>query len=369
MKVPFNDLYALHAGIKDELNDTLSKVIETNAFIEGRFLEAFERNFAAKLGVRHCIGVGSGTAAIWIALKMAGVKDADEVILPANTYVACVEAIKMTGAKPVYADNDAYFNLDPVELEMKISSKTKAVLPVHMYGQPAQMDEISKICPSHDLIMIEDCAQSHFSKFKGQYTGTFGNAATFSFYPGKNIGAMGDAGCIVTNDDTLARKIRLFRNHGFEQKNVYEIEGFNSRMDGIQAAILNLKLKYVDRWNEKRRTLAKMYLDLLSSCTSISLPEVRDLESHVFHLFVIKAEYRDELRNFLTAKGIGTGIHYVQSLPEIALYNPGGDVKKEFPNSVKNRAYLLSLPIYPDMTAAQLNYVVSSIVDFYKERN
>ncbi|MGM0650779.1 MAG: DegT/DnrJ/EryC1/StrS family aminotransferase, partial [Bacteroidota bacterium] len=191
MKVPFNDLYALHAGIKEELNDTLSNVIETNAFIEGRFLEAFERNFAAKLGVQHCIGVGSGTAAIWIALKMTGVKDGDEVILPANTYVACTEAIKMTGAKPVYADHDEFFNLDPVELEKKISTKTKAVLPVHMYGQSAQMDKISKICGSHRLIMIEDCAQGHFSKFQGQYTGTFGDAATFSFYPGKNMGAMG----------------------------------------------------------------------------------------------------------------------------------------------------------------------------------
>jgi dTDP-4-amino-4,6-dideoxygalactose transaminase len=366
MKVPFNDLSALHSGIKDELDDTINNVIENNAFIEGSFLETFERNFAEKLNVRHCIGVGSGTAAIWIALKMSGVKDDHEVILPANTYVACTEAIKMTGAKPVYADHDTYFNLDPVELEKKISSKTKAVLPVHLYGQPAQMDEISKICHAHDLIMIEDCAQAHFSTFKGKHTGSFGKAATFSFYPGKNLGAMGDAGCIVTNDDELARKARLFRNHGFEQKNVYEMEGFNSRLDGLQAAILNLKLKYVDKWNEKRRTLAIMYLDLLSSCKSIILPEVRDLESHVFHLFVIKAENRDELRNFLNSKGIGTGIHYVQSLPEIPLYNPGGDIKKAFPNAVKNSAHLLSLPIYPDMTIAQLNHVVNSIEDFYK---
>lgn len=368
MKVPFNDLSKLHSSFKNELVDSFANIVDSSAFIGGRHVEDFELNFANKLGVKHCIGVGSGTAALWSSFMMLGFGKGDEIILPANTFFACAEAVCLCGAKPIFVDNDMYFNIDADKIVEKITKKTKAILAVHLYGQACNLELIGDICKSYNLVMVEDCSQSHFAKFDGRMLGTFGKIAAFSFYPGKNLGAMGDAGCVVTNDDDLAHKIRLFRNHGEYQKSKHQIVGFNSRLDAIQAAILNIKLKYIEDWNAKRQQAAKMYYDLLKDCKEIALPLVLPTNLHAYHLFVIKAQKRDELQVFLSNNNIGTGIHYPISLPFVQALKYLNHSECDYPVSYKNQDLILSLPIFPDITSEQIEYVSSKIIEFYTEK-
>ena len=365
MLVPFNDLYALHSDIMSELNDAFVSVVANSAFVGGRFVDEFESNFAEKIQRKHCIGVGSGTAALFATFKMLGIADNDEVILPANTFFACAEAISLCGAKPVFVDNDEYYNIDVRKITSKITSNTKAVLAVHLYGQSCDISVIQKICTINNLALIEDCSQAHFAKFNDKTIGTFGKLAIFSFYPGKNMGALGDAGCIVTDDDDLAYKLRLFRNHGEYQKSKHQIIGFNTRLDGIQASMLNIKLKYIDGWNEKRRIAADHYSSLLKNCTFVELPKVMEYNKHTYHLFVIKAQKRNDLIAYLSKNNIGTGIHYPIALPSLSVYKNEGFTEDEFPNAISNQELILSLPIYPSISYQQIKFVCDKIIEFY----
>ncbi|MBN8570016.1 MAG: DegT/DnrJ/EryC1/StrS family aminotransferase, partial [Ignavibacteria bacterium] len=265
MRVPFVDLHAQYLSIKDEIDNSIQSVINDTAFIGGKYVKEFENNFADSYGVKHCIGVANGTDAIYIILKMLGIGPGDEVITAANTWISTSETITQTGAKPVFIDIDEkYYTINENLIESKITSKTKAIIPVHLYGQVCNIEKIQTICKKHNLFLIEDCAQSHFSSLENKLAGTSGIASSFSFYPGKNLGAYGDAGCIITNDDTLAKKIRMFANHGSLIKHEHDIEGINSRLDGLQAAILNTKLPHLDNWINKRIFNAQLYTKLLN---------------------------------------------------------------------------------------------------------
>ncbi|MCG8605835.1 DegT/DnrJ/EryC1/StrS family aminotransferase, partial [bacterium] len=271
MKVPFVDLGAQYREIKSEIDQAIASVIADAAFIRGKYVQEFESEYARKYGVKNCISVANGTDAIYITLKALGIGSGDEVITVANSWISTSETISQTGAKPVFVDIDPdYYTIDVSKISEKITSRTKAIIPVHLYGQAAEVDEIKEISDAHGLDLIEDCAQAHFASYGGQRVGTFGRAATFSFYPGKNLGAYGDAGAILTNDDGLAERMRMFANHGCLKKHHHELEGINSRMDGIQAAILLAKLSFIDEWNAARLKRAGFYHELLSEVQDIA---------------------------------------------------------------------------------------------------
>ena len=360
MKVAFVNLKSQYASIKEEIDKAILNVIQDSAFIGGKYLKSFEKNFANYIGVKYCIGVGNGTDALFIALKTLGIGKNDEVITAANTFIATAEAITLTGAKVVFVDcTENTYNIDTQKIEKAITDKTKAIIPVHLYGQPADMDTILEIAKKHNLFVIEDAAQAHGAKYKGRNVGTFGDCACFSFYPGKNLGAYGDAGAVVTNNDLLASKIRMFANHGRKEKYNHEFEGINSRLDGLQAAILNVKLKYLDLWNDRRRAIAKIYDEELKDIVIIPsvLPDIR----HVYHLYVIRVKNRNKLRELLAEKGISTGIHYPIPLPFLKAYSYLGHKPADFPVAYSIKDELLSLPIYGDMTDEQVEYVIQHL--------
>jgi dTDP-4-amino-4,6-dideoxygalactose transaminase len=365
MIVPFLDIRSQDQPIIKEIIDQIEQVIDGSAFIYGKKLAEFEKLFAMKLGVKHCIGVGNGTDALIIALKCLGINPGDEVITAANTFIATSEAIVNIGAKPVFVDHDEYYGIDVQKIEKKITPKTRAIIPVHLYGQSAEMDEIANICDKYSLILIEDCSQSHFSVYKGKYTGTFGKVATYSFYPGKNLGAYGDGGCIVTNDDNLASTIRMYCNHGSPEKNVHSVDGINSRLDTMQAAVLLVKLKFIDNWNRKRNDAAMIYNEGLAKCHFVKTPVLRKDSSHIFHLYVIQAEDRSGLQKYLAEKQIQTGLHYHTALPFMDCYSSMGHTPNDFPVSFNNQGRLLSLPMFPDITKDQLGYVIDNIIGYY----
>lgn len=362
MKVPFVDLKAQYYSIKKEIDKTITDVMRDSAFVGGKYLKAFEENFANYIKVKHCVGVGNGTDALYIALKALGVSQGDEVITVANTFIATSEASTMTGAKVVFVDCDKdTYNIDVDKVEQAITPKTKAIIPVHLYGQPAEMDKIKDIARKHDLYVIEDAAQGHGAEYKGRRIGRIGDMACFSFFPGKNLGAYGDAGALVTNNDELARKARMFANHGRIEKYNHEFEGLNSRLDGLQAAILDVKLKYLDKWNERRRAIASMYDTCLEDIviTPSVLPEVK----HVYHLYVIRIRSRERVKEILAEKGIATGIHYPVPLPFQKAYSYLGHKPADFPVAYSIKDEILSLPIYGDMTDKQVEYVIASLKD------
>jgi dTDP-4-amino-4,6-dideoxygalactose transaminase len=365
MIVPFLDIRSQDQPIIKEIIDQIEQVIDSSAFIYGNKLAEFEKLFAIKLGVKHCIGVGNGTDALIIALKCLGINTGDEVITAANTFIATSEAIVNVGAKPVFVDHDEYYGIDIHKIEEKITPQTRAIIPVHLYGQSAEMVEIVNICKKHSLILLEDCSQSHFCSYNGRYTGTFGKAATFSFYPGKNLGAYGDGGCIVTNDNDLAAQIRMYSNHGSPEKNVHSIDGINSRLDTMQAAVLLVKLKFIDNWNRKRNDAAMIYNEGLAKCPFVKTPILRKDCSHIFHLYVIQAEDRVGLQKYLAEKQIQTGLHYHTALPFMDCYTYMEHSFKDFPVSYYNQDRLLSLPIFPDITKDQLGYVIDNIIGYY----
>lgn len=367
MNIQFVDLQAQYLSIKNEIDSVISEVISKTAFIGGTYVKSFETAFAEYCGVKHCVGVGNGTDAIFIALKTLGVGSGDEVITAANSFIATSEAITMTGARVVFVDiNPLTYNIDTKKIEEKITSKTKAIIPVHLYGQPADMDPILALASKYNLKVVEDAAQGHGAVYKGKKIGSIGDMACFSFYPGKNLGAYGDAGAIVTNNDELAVKARMIANHGRVDKYDHEIEGVNSRLDGLQAAILGVKLKHLSGWSEKRRKNAYLYNEYLKGTNLITPAEIDDVEA-VYHLYVVrvKKELRQKLQEHLKSKGISTGIHYPIALPNLKAYSYLGHKESDFYEATMASQEILSLPMYAELEAVQMQFIAYEIREFY----
>ena len=366
MNIPFVDLYAQYLSIKSEIDSVIGKVIAESAYIRGPHVDAFEHAWASTLGVKRCVSCANGTDAIYVALRGLRVKPGDEVITSAHSWISTSETITQAGGRIVFCDTDEEtFTIDPQDIQRKITPATVGIIPVHLYGQPADMDPIMAIAKRHNLWVIEDCAQAHLATYKGQYVGTFGDAATFSFYPGKNLGAYGDAGCIVTNDDRLADWMSTFARHGGKGDHI--MEGINSRMDGLQAAILNAKLPHLPAWTEARRSVAACYDELLADVGDMITPKVGSDRKHVFHLYVIRTENRDALKEYLTQGGISTGLNYSKALPFYPAYMYLGHVPEDFPVAYFNQTRILSLPIYPEMTKDMVARVVECIGNFFRE--
>jgi len=367
MNVPFVDLKAQYLTLKSEIDNAIKSVIDETAFVGGKYTADFENAFARAYNVKHCIGVANGTDAIFLTLKMLGIGAGDEVITVANSWISTSETISQAGAKPVFVDIERdYFTIDTALIEEKITPRTKAIIPVHLYGQMAKIDDIKNICQKHKLFLIEDCAQSHFAEYNGQYAGTYGLAATFSFYPGKNLGAYGDGGAVITNDDELASKIRMYANHGALKKHQHQIEGINSRLDGIQGAILSVKLPHIHDWNNARLHNALIYNELLADVAQVKTPKIRENGKHIFHVYELRVENREKLIEYLNSHNIQTAIHYPVPLPFMPAYSYLNHNKREFPVAAEYMNQILSLPMYPELTASQITYVVDTIKAFYK---
>lgn len=362
MNIPFVDLKAQYQSIKTEIDTAIQNVIDETAFIKGKYVQQFEDEYAQSYGVKHCISCANGTDAIYITLKALGIGPGDEVITTALSWISTSETVTQAGARVVFVDIDpGYYTIDTGKIEKRITCNTKAIIPVHLYGQPADMDAIMTIAGKHNLYVIEDCAQAHFAQWKGQNVGTFGIAGTFSFFPGKNLGAYGDAGCVISNDDEFATKARMYANHGALKKHHHELEGINSRLDGMQAAILTVKLKYIKEWNHKRLRRAEKYNELHSDIDGIITPNIHPDVKHVFHLYVIQTQQRDELQAKMKEHGISSGIHYPTALPFLKAYAYLGHKPEDFPIAHKYPSQILSLPMYPELTRDQLAYVTNKI--------
>jgi dTDP-4-amino-4,6-dideoxygalactose transaminase len=367
-KIPLVDLHAQYETIKPEIDAAIQRTIDNTAFILGPEAKKFEEHFAAFCNVKHAIGLDSGTAALHLALLALGVGAGDEVITTTHTFIATSEAIVLTGARPVLVDIDPRtYNIDARKIEAAITPRTKAIIPVHLYGQPAEMDPIVEVAKKHNLRVIEDAAQAHGADYRGRRIGSIGDMACFSFYPGKNLGAYGDAGALVTNDDELAHKIRMLRDHGRTTKYEHEMTGFGYRLDGIQGAVLDVKLKHLPEWNAARRAHADYYTELLANVddsivTPYELPHVRA----VYHLYVIRTRQRDELLQYLKDQNIEAGIHYPVPLHLQPVYKNLGYNQGAFPETEKAANEILSLPLYPELTHAQMERVVETMREFYK---
>jgi dTDP-4-amino-4,6-dideoxygalactose transaminase len=356
MKVPFVDLHAQYLSIKAEIDSAIAEVIAESAFIRGKHVDSFERVWADALKVKHCVSCANGTDALYIAMRGLGITPGDEVITTAHSWIATSETITQAGGRVVFCDTQKdTFNIDPNLIEARITKSTVGIIPVHLYGQPADMDEIMAIAKKHNLWVIEDCAQAHLATYRGKLVGTFGNAATFSFYPGKNLGAYGDAGCIVTNDDRLADWTATFARHGGKGEHV--IEGINSRMDGLQAAILNVKFPHLPAWTTARRRIAARYNGLLGGIDNLSTPKVEANRSHAYHLYVVATDKRELLKKSLGDAGITTSLNYPKALPFYPAYSYLGHKSTDFPVAYQNQSRILSLPIYPEMTDDMIEYV------------
>ena len=367
--IPFADLQAQHRALQAELNAAVAEVLQNCDFILGRAVDGFEKEFAQFVGAQHAIGGGSGLDALRLCLQAAGVGPGDEVIVPANTFIATALAVSAIGARPVLVDvEEATFNIDPALIEAAISPRTKAILPVHLYGQPAEMDPIIAIAQRHKLVIIEDACQSHGAQYKGRTTGTFGLAGCFSFYPAKNLGACGDGGMIVTNDEAFAARLRLLRNYGQKQKYVHLEKGGNTRLDTVQAAILRVKLKHLAGWNESRARHAQRYTEGLAGLPVVKTPRVAPHRTHVFHLYVVRDPRRTELQEFLTQRGIQTGIHYPVPIHRHAAYADLGYPLGSFPVSERLSEEILSLPMFAELTDAQIGAVCDGVRAFSQAR-
>ena len=359
--IPLVDLKAQYEGIRQEIQEAIERVITNCAFIQGREVEAFEQAFADLHQAKHCIAVSSGTSALHASLLAAGIGPGDEVIVPVNTFIATAEAVQHCGARPVFVDMSAAdYCIDPDKIEPAITPKTKAVIPVHLYGQPAEMDRIMAIAAQHALMVLEDCAQAHDAEYRGRKVGTFGRAGTFSFYPAKNLGAYGEGGGILTNDDDLADHLRKLRSHGSVVKYVHHFTGYNYRMHGIQGAILAAKTKHLPAWTKARRKVAELYRSAIADLpvvVSAEKPEV----THVYHLFVVRVENRDGVLGAMHRNGIGCGIHYPHPLHMTPAFDGLGYRAGDFPVAETAAAEILSLPLYPEMTPGMVDRVVESL--------
>jgi dTDP-4-amino-4,6-dideoxygalactose transaminase len=360
MRVPFLDLKLQYEYLRPEIDAGIQRVLEDSSFVGGKAIAEFEQAFAAYLDVKHVIGVGNGTDAIYLALRACGVGPGDEVITAANTFMATTEAITGAGAQIVLVDIDPEsYTLDPKLVEAAITPRTKAIIPVHLYGQPADLDAISVIAERHNLIVIEDACQAHGAWYNGQRVGTIGRVGCFSCYPGKNLGAYGDAGIVVTNDDELGARLRLMANHGSAIKYQHEIEGWNSRLDTIQAVVLKTKLPFLDEWNADRRRHAQSYATLLRE-TGVKTPAIRNGD-HVWHLYVIETDDREQLIDWLRHYGIATGVHYPVPVHLQPAYARLGLGPGSFPETERAASRILSLPMFPELTENQIKLVARAI--------
>lgn len=363
--VPFADLHLQYLSIKDEIDAAIANVIRESAFIRGPHVQRFEEEFAAAMEAAHCISCANGTDSLHIAMHSLGVQPGDEVIAPAHTWISTASMISQAGGSVVFCDTDRdTYTMDPAVLEALITPRTVGIIPVHLNGQPADMDAIMAIARKHKLWVIEDCAQAHLARYKGKLVGTFGDAASFSFYPGKNLGAMGDAGALTTSDPALARRMAVYARHGGLVKNNHEIEGINSRLDGLQAAILSAKLPHLARWTKARQNVAADYAQRLAGVPGLDLPIVAEGREHVFHIYTVRHERRGELARALNERGIQTSINYPRALPFVPAYSRLGHVPADFPNAHYNQSRILALPIFPEMTPAQVDTVGRIIEDF-----
>ncbi len=346
-----------------EFEDKAIEVLRSGWYVLGNEVKSFEDEFAAYVEAKHCVGLASGLDALWIAFRLLGIGTGDEVIVQGNTYIASVMGITMNGATPVFVEPDEYYNIDTAKIEEKITNKTKAILVVHLYGQASDMTTVLSLCDKYNLRLVEDCAQAHGAKWNGQQAGTFGDIGCFSFYPSKNLGAFGDAGAIVTNDDKLADDARVFRNYGSEKRYYNRVVGANSRLDEMQAGLLRVRLKHLDELAEEKRVLCENYLSKLHN-DKIVLPKIRDGATHIWHQFVIKSDYRDELMQYLEEKGIGTIIHYPIPPHLSEAYSYLGLSEGSLPITENYAKTVLSIPLYNGMTNEEQEYVIDAINGF-----
>jgi dTDP-4-amino-4,6-dideoxygalactose transaminase len=366
MNIPFLDLKSQYRSIKGEVLPAIEQVLDNTAYVLGKPVAEFEHSFAKEHGVRFCYGVSSGTDGNHMVLWALGVGPGDEVILPANTFIATAWGATLCGAKPVLVDCDPFsFNIDPAKVEEKITSRTKAIVAVHLYGQPADMDTLGAIAARHGISLVEDCAQAHFAEYKGKRVGGLSVASSFSFYPGKNLGAYGEGGAVATNDEALARKFKMIRDHGSDRKYYHDLHGHNYRMEGIQGAVLGVKLRHLAAWTEARRKNAMLYGKYLADIPEVSPPREMPFARHVYHLYVLRTSRRDELQKFLETRGISTGLHYPIPLHLQKVFEPLGYKEGDLPVAEKAAKEILSLPMYAELGEEQIAYVVAAIREFH----
>lgn len=357
--IKFGILDRMHNEIRNEINNAISRVIDNSYYIEGPYLKEFEAEFAKYIDVKHCIGVSNGLGGLKLALLAIGVKEGDEVIIPSHTYIATALAVSDCKAIPVFVECDKdNFNIDPSKIEEKISDKTKAIIVVHLYGQCVNMDRVIEIAKRYNLKILEDAAQAHGAKYKGIKAGALGDIAEFSFYPGKNLGCLGDGGCITTNDDEYAAKIRELRNYGSNKKYIHNVKGFNSRLDEIQASILLTKLQYLDKWNFRRKEIAQMYLEGIRN-DKIILPKIIDNIDHVWHQFVIRTNNRKDFQKFMEENNVMTMIHYPIAIHKQNAYSEYNNL--ELPIAEELAETVVSLPIYYGLNDEEVNYIIETI--------
>ncbi len=361
--IPFVDLKTQYLSIKPEIDAAIQHILDNTQFVLGAEVAAFEKEFAAYCGAEHCMGVNNGTSALHLAMLAADIGAGDEVITTPFTFVASVAAIWYAGAKPVFVDIDpATYLIDPSKIEAAITPKTKAILPVHLYGQACDMDAIMAIAKKHNLIVIEDACQAHGAEWNGKRVGGIGDMAAFSFYPGKNLGAYGEGGATTTNNAEYARKIRMLRDWGAEKKYMHVLKGYNMRLEGMQGAILRVKLKYLEGWTEARRAAAKRY-DALFAGTNVVTPHVSDKSRHVYHIYSTRTTDRQGWQDALNAKGIQSGIHYPIAIHQLPAYEDLGYKAGEFPHAERAAAEQLSLPMYPELTAEMQAEVAAAVIE------
>lgn len=365
--VPFLDLVSQFHEIREDVMRELEGALESGGFVGGEAVNEFEVSFAEYLGVSECVGVGNGTDALELALQAMDLPESGEVVVPANSFIATSEAVSNVGLRVRFCDVDSSYTMDPDSLRESIGSRTVAVVPVHLYGQPADMPAILEISRSAGLKVLEDCAQAHGATVADKRVGTIGDAGTFSFYPGKNLGAYGDGGAVVTNDVALAARIRKTANHGRSSKYEHEFEGRNSRLDAIQARILQVKLGRLEMWTARRNHVAARYGNGLAGVGDLVLPSVQEGTTHAFHLYVVRTQLRDRLREFLAEHGVATGIHYPVALPDLMAYRENH--KEEVPNSRNWGAQLLSLPMGDQLSDDQVDHVINKVREFYADPN
>jgi dTDP-4-amino-4,6-dideoxygalactose transaminase len=362
MKVNFVDLRKMHEPIRKEINEAIEKIIDDSAFVLGKTVESFEENFASYCGAKYAVGVNSGTSALHLALLSSGIGKGDEVITVPNTFFATVEAILHAGAKPVFVDvQEDSFNLDPEKIEEKITEKTKAIIPVHLFGQTADMNPIKEIAEKHSLSVIEDACQAHGAEYNGKKAGSLADLSCFSFYPAKNLGAFGEGGIITGSHEELIEKARILRAHGEKPKNVHSVVGYNYRLEALQAAVLNVKLKKLDEWNSMRRNAAKKYNELLCDEEKIVLPKEMSYAKHVYHLYVVRVKEREKIQEFLRKNEIFTGQHYptpvhLQPACSFLAYKSG-----DFPVAEKLAQEIFSLPMHPFLSEKEIEFVAQKL--------
>lgn len=365
MPVPFADLHAQYLGIKTEIDAAIAGVIRSSSFIRGPEVERFEAQFADAVGAEYCVSCANGTDALYIALRAIGVKPGDEVITTAHSWISTSATITQSGGKVVFCDTEAEtYTIDARQIESKITPRTVGIIPVHLYGQPADMDAVMAIAAKHGLWVIEDCAQAHLSIYKGKMVGGFGIAGTYSFYPGKNLGAMGDAGALVTSDRSFADRAAMIARHGGLTKGDHQIEGINSRLDSLQAAVLSVKLQYLSRWTSMRQKAAMLYGEYLRGIDGLTLPSTANGREHVWHLYVVQHDDRDALSRHLHGSGIQTAIHYPVALPFLPAYKRLGHHPEDFPVAFRQQSRILSLPIFAEMSEQQVALVADAIRAF-----